>query len=180
MHFGRFRLGLRTFKTGIAVFLVILIFQLLDRGNAMIAALSAVFSLRQDFETTVQFGWSRVLGNTLGGIMAVILFMFAHEFHQAFWVNLIILPILLMALIVFNDGINNNRGLIGSVAAYLMITLSVPAGQTYGYAFERVLDTFIGTFIAIMMNIGTGPATAKQIAKRIEDHMLQQHHKDER
>ena len=47
MQFGRFRLGMRTIKSALAVFLCILFFHLTQRGIPMIAALSAVFSLRQ-------------------------------------------------------------------------------------------------------------------------------------
>ncbi|OUK39100.1 hypothetical protein BU183_05660, partial [Enterococcus faecium] len=42
MQFGRFRLGMRTIKSALAV-----------------------FSLRQDLTTTVSFGKSRIIGNTL-------------------------------------------------------------------------------------------------------------------
>ena len=43
MQFGRFRLGMRTTKTALAVFLCILFFHVSNRGLPMIAALSAVF-----------------------------------------------------------------------------------------------------------------------------------------
>ncbi len=43
MQFGRFRLGMRTIKSALAVFLCILFFHLTQRGIPMIAALSAVF-----------------------------------------------------------------------------------------------------------------------------------------
>ena len=61
MQFGRFRLGMRTIKSALAVFLCILFFHLTQRGIPMIAALSAVFSLRQDLTTTVSFGKSRII-----------------------------------------------------------------------------------------------------------------------
>ena len=72
MQFGRFRLGMRTIKSALAVFLCILFFHLTQRGIPMIAALSAVFSLRQDLTTTVSFGKSRIIGNTLGGTLAIL------------------------------------------------------------------------------------------------------------
>lgn len=75
MYFGRFRIGMRTMKTALSVMICILLFRFLDRGQPLIAALSAVFSLRQDLTTTVSFGRSRVLGNTIGGIMAIIFFL---------------------------------------------------------------------------------------------------------
>ena len=43
-------------KTAIAVMLCILLFRFLNRGQPLIAALSAVFSLRQDLTTTLSFG----------------------------------------------------------------------------------------------------------------------------
>ena len=57
---SKFRLGMRTFKTGIAVFLVLLIFGIFGWRGLQIGALTAVFSLREDFDKSVHFGASRV------------------------------------------------------------------------------------------------------------------------
>ena len=162
MKLGSFRLGMRTFKTGLAVMIIVAIFVLIDRGNPMIAALSAVFSLRQDFETTVEFGKSRVLANALGGGFAIA------YFNEASLVQILVLPTFLMLLISINDGIGNNKGIIGSTAALLMIALTIPADATYMYAVERVFDTFIGTVIAILMNIGVHPKKPEEVVAEIE------------
>lgn len=75
MRLGRFRIGMRTMKTALAVMICILLFHFIDRGQPLIAALAAVFSLRQDLTTTVSFGKSRVLGNSIGGIAAILYFL---------------------------------------------------------------------------------------------------------
>lgn len=75
MHLGRFRIGMRTLKTAIAVMICILLFHFTDRGEPLIAALAAVFSLRQDLTTTVSFGKSRILGNSLGGPLRFFTFL---------------------------------------------------------------------------------------------------------
>ena len=62
---SKFRLGMRTFKTGIAVFLVLLIFGIFGWRGLQIGALTAVFSLREDFDKSVHFGASRVMGNSI-------------------------------------------------------------------------------------------------------------------
>ncbi len=82
MKLGRFRLGMRTIKTAIAVMLCILLFHFLDRGQPLIAALSAVFSLRQDLTTTLSFGRSRILGNSIGGGTAIFYFLTKQYFHH--------------------------------------------------------------------------------------------------
>ena len=123
----------------------------------MIAALSAVFSLRQDLTTTVSFGKSRIIGNTLGGTLAIIYFFVKSYFHNDFLVELILLPILVIIVIVVSDGINNNSGIISAIATLLLIALSIPQGESALYAIQRVLDTFIGTFIAIGINFFLRP-----------------------
>ena len=47
---------------------------------------------------------------------------------------------------------NNASGVIGGVAALLIITLSIPADNTFTYVIARVFETFCGVFIAILVN----------------------------
>ena len=169
MEFGRFRLGMRTIKSALAVFLCILFFHVTDRGLPMIAALSAVFSLRQDLTTTVSFGRSRIIGNSIGGFLGIIYFLVKNYFHNDFLVELFLLPILVVIVIVVSDGINNNSGIISAIATLLLITLSVPQGESSLYAIQRVLDTFIGTFIAIGINFFLRPPETEKKEELVED-----------
>ncbi|EMF0103506.1 FUSC family protein [Enterococcus hirae] len=169
MEFGRFRLGMRTIKSALAVFLCILFFHITDRGLPMIAALSAVFSLRQDLTTTVSFGRSRIIGNSIGGFLGIIYFLVKNYFHNDFLVELFLLPVLVVIVIVVSDGINNNSGIISAIATLLLIALSVPQGESSLYAIQRVLDTFIGTFIAIGINFFLRPPETEKKEELVED-----------
>ena len=169
MQFGRFRLGMRTIKTAIAVMLCILLFRFLNRGQPLIAALSAVFSLRQDLTTTLSFGKSRVLGNSIGGATAIIYFFMKQYFNNDFLIELLVLPALVAFIIVLSDGINNNSGIISGIATMLLITLSVPQGESFIFALDRVLDTFIGTLIAIFINFVLRPPEKEKQAEIKED-----------
>lgn len=169
MQFGRFRLGMRTIKTAIAVMLCILLFRFLNRGQPLIAALSAVFSLRQDLTTTLSFGKSRVLGNSIGGATAIIYIFMKQYFHNDFLIELLVLPALVAFIIVLSDGINNNSGIISGIATMLLITLSVPQGESFIFALDRVLDTFIGTLIAIFINFVLRPPEKEKQAEIKED-----------
>ena len=90
---SQFKLGMRTFKTGIAVFLVLLIFGFFGWKGLQIGALTAVFSLRESFDKSVHFGTSRILGNSIGGLYALVFFLLNTFFHEAFWVTLVVVPI---------------------------------------------------------------------------------------
>ena len=149
---SKFRLGMRTFKTGLAVFIILLLFGLFGWKGLQIGALTAVFSLREDFDKSVHFGTSRVLGNSIGGLYALLFFLINNLFHEQFWVTLLVVPICTMLTIMTNVAMNNKAGVIGGVAAMLIITLSIPSGETFLYVFARVFETFIGVFVAILVN----------------------------
>lgn len=148
----QFRLGMRTLKSGIAVFLVILLFQILGWTGTNIAALTAVFSLREDFGKSMHFGSSRILGNTIGGVYAIGFFVLSQLFNGQNWVALVFVPIFTMLTIMTNVAFNNKAGIIGATSAMLIITLSTPSGGPITYAIVRVFETFIGVFIAMFVN----------------------------
>lgn len=152
MKLGRFRIGMRTIKSSLAVMLCILLFHFTNRGEAMIAALAAVFSLRQDLPTTLSFGKSRIMGNIIGGSTAIAYFLIQSQLNQSFLVELFFVPLGVAFVIVLSDGINNHAGIISGVSTLLLITLSASGGEPLSFALQRVLDTFIGTVIAVGLN----------------------------
>ena len=148
----KFRIGMRTFKTGLSVFFVLLLFILFDWEGLQIGALTAVFSLREDLDRTVSFGFSRILGNSIGGLLALVFYFFNALFQQHILVTLILVPILTMLTIMFNVAFNNKSGIIGAVAALLIITLSIPTGHTFICVSSRVFETLCEVFVAIWVN----------------------------
>ena len=149
---SKFKLGLRTFKTGVAVFIVLLVFGLFGWKGLQIGALTAVFSLREDFDKSVHFGTSRILGNSIGGFYALLFFLVNNLFHEQFWVTLLVVPICTMLTIMTNVSMKNKSVVIGGVSAMLIITLSIPTGETVLYVFARVFETFMGVFVAMLVN----------------------------
>ena len=149
---SKFKLGMRTFKTGLAVFIILLMFSLFGWDGLQIGALTAVFSLREDFDKSVHFGTSRILGNSIGGFYALIFFLINKIFQDQLWVTLLFVPICTMLTIMTNVAMNNKAGIIGGVSAMLIITLSIPNGETFLYVFARIFETFIGVFVAILVN----------------------------
>ena len=57
-----------------------------------------------------------------------------------------------MLTIMTNVAMSNKTGIIGGVAALLIITLSIPKDETILYVCARVFETFVGVFIAISVN----------------------------
>ncbi|MBF8970753.1 aromatic acid exporter family protein [Streptococcus sp. NLN76] len=148
----KFRLGMRTFKTGLAVFLVLLLFYLWGWEGMQIAALTAVFSLREDFDQSVHFGMSRIIANSIGGFYALLYFVLERVFPSDPLVLLLGVPIGVMLTIMTCVATNTGGAIIGGAAAFLIISLSIPYGDSVLYVFTRVFETFFGVFIAILVN----------------------------
>lgn len=165
LHFdsSKLKIGMRTAKTGLAVFIVLLLFHVLGWEGSQIAALTAVFSLREDLDKSWSFGVSRIFGNTIGGLMALLYVLLVSLFGQHDLVTLLAIPLLTMATIVLNVAFNNNNGVVGSAAAFMIISLAVPAGNSSIYVITRIFQTFVGVFVAILVNIGWKKLLKKKI-----------------
>lgn len=152
MHWGKYHLGLRTAKTSLAVMCCILIFQLTDRGTPIVATLAAVFALREDLSSSIDFGVSRIIGNTIGGIGAFVYYACLQLIPSEDLGQLVFIPLIVAIIITYSIRIDNKAGIIGGIATFLFIALSIPKNESYLYAFNRIVDTFIGTFVAVFLN----------------------------
>lgn len=152
MLIGRYRIGMRTFKTSIAVAICILLFHFTNRGAPMIACLTAIFALREDWRTSFKFSKNRILGNSIGALTATGVVLVEHIFGAHFLIELIGVPLAIIFIIVICDLLKNNAGIIGGTAAFLIIYYSLPVNDALLYTIQRIFDTFIGGFIAISVN----------------------------
>ena len=152
MTIGQYRIGMRTIKTAIAVALCILLFHLTNRGAPMIACLSAIFALREDWKTSFKFSKSRILGNSIGAITATLFVLIQSITGKFFLIELIGVPLSIIFIIAICDLIKNNAGIVGGTAAFLIIYYTMPLNDAVLYAIQRIFDTFIGASIAILIN----------------------------
>ena len=165
---GRFRLGLRTIKTGCAIMFILIFFQVTHRApeGAMVAGTSAVVAVRGGLKDTVSVARARFFGAGLGGAFSIIYFLlYTHSGHN-FFVKMLIVPLFIMSIIVIMDGLNLNTGLIGSCASFLIISLGTPEGETLTYVIDRIIDTFIGVGFAVIVNSVGSPDTPIRIKKK--------------
>lgn len=158
---GPIRFGLRTFKTALAVLLCILLFQLLNRDAPLIACLAAVFAMREDVSSTIHFGSYRIIGNLVGGSLALVYIYIYRALNYNFYAELVLIPLFVIVIIIFSDALNFNPGIVGACATLFIIVLTVPETETFWYAISRIMDTVIGTLVALLVNRFVKPPEAK-------------------
>ena len=152
--------------------IAILLSMIFPLVNPMIASLSAVFSLRQDLTTSVSFGKSRVIGNSIGGGLAILYLFIMQVTGFPEWYRVFIIPFLVIVCISFSVGVKNETGVIAAIATFLMISFTTATADGISVGFLRVLDTFFGMIIAILLNIYVRPAAKEKVTQINEDIQL--------
>lgn len=148
----KFKIGMRTLKTGLCVFLCILISMILKRDTYVVATITAVFTLREDMENTIIYGKHRLIGNVMGALTSVIVILVFSLLGRTDLVQLFFIPTIIILMIAVLAHLGYHEGTVGACATLLTIVFMIPADQSYGYAFARVVDSFIGMGIALLVN----------------------------
>ncbi|HCM88710.1 MAG TPA: hypothetical protein DIS85_02305 [Vagococcus sp.] len=146
-------IGMRTIKTGLSVFVCILISFIFNRDTYVVSSITAVFTLREDMYNTLKFGRHRVVGNIMGALFSVVAIFIFQQFGDGDIVQLIAIPLLVTGMIWLLSTANCYEGTVGACATFLTILFMIPDNQSYTYALARVVDSFIGMFVAFGMNI---------------------------
>lgn len=143
---------MRNIKTGISVFICILICILFKRDTYVVSAITAVFTLREDVQTTLIYGKHRVGGNVIGAFFSLIVITVFKLFGETNLVQLICIPLTIVLLIAVLSKFGLQEGTVGGCATLLTILFMIPDTQSYSYAFSRIVDSFIGMFVALAIN----------------------------
>lgn len=143
-----FHVGMRTLKTSLSVFMIVLISAFISI-DPQIAALSAVFSQRADVTSSLSFGLRRTLAIVCGAFASLV-FIFLHNLLPDHYLITALLGGLgILITIQTNLLVKNPQGVIGGSATFLVIVFNIPAHNQYVYALLRVLDTFLGAIVAV-------------------------------
>lgn len=149
---NQLRIGMRNIKTGLSVFICILISFVFNRETYVVSSITAIFTLREDMYNTLKFGRHRVVGNVLGAVFSIIAIFIFDIFGNGKLVQLITIPLLIVVLIWVLTITKSYEGTVGACATLLTILFMIPETQSYSYALARVLDSFIGMFVAFGIN----------------------------
>lgn len=164
---------IRAVKIAISVALCILIFHFSDRGAPVVASLSAVAPLMtSDLHATIKVGKNTIAGNIIGGVMALLYFFVTEIDHANFDIELFLLPLFIILVVLICELLHEHSGIVAAISATILISLSVSYGESFGFALSRIIDTFIGTLIAVGINTLFKPTKSEIRALIREDQKI--------
>jgi uncharacterized membrane protein YgaE (UPF0421/DUF939 family) len=137
------KLGMRTIKTGIAVFFCMLLGKFVAE-NLFFSAVACIISVQDTVKGSLKSGFNRVAGTILGGIIG---FLFALiKPGDPFLCSIgIIITIYICNLLKANT-------IVVGCVTFLAIHLGVGTSDPVYYSIHRVLDTSVGVVFGVVVN----------------------------
>ncbi len=145
--------GLRTLKTGITVFLAVLLADWLAPGESFVIIFTSIVALENTVTDSYQSGLKRLINTAVGAVIAIL--MMYTGLPKEFTI-----PVAVMALII----VSNRVGLKGSVGisgAVLIIIMLATDRHPVMYSLVRLRDTSIGIATAVLVNMLIFPPKLK-------------------
>lgn len=145
------KIGLRTIKTGIAVGLTMVIAKALQIEYPFFAIVAALIAVQPTVSDSWRVGLNRILGTLIGAVVGVVLVSLFPANFALLGIGTIIL-ITIMNRLGWNEAIN--------IAGVVLIAIFLDVGVNHiSYAFHRLVDTFIGISVAVLVNYLIYPPT---------------------
>lgn len=154
INLGRYEISSRTIKTLLALIIIMIVMELIGQGDSgtMIAGVSAIVVLRDTVKIPAKAAPGRLIGQALGGALALLFFFIYDGTGYQFWVKVVLITVMVLIIMIVLNRFELYSGIVGGNATFLMVTLSIPVGSALAYCGIRIIDSFIGVLIAIIVN----------------------------
>lgn len=160
-------IGARNLKTSLAVFTCIIVFHLLGRSSAFFACIASMMCMQDTVENSYKMGKNRMLGTFLGAVVGLILTTICNYFSFTHFLIYAFLTAVGTTLAIYLCILFNCKGAINSSCIVVFAIMTNLNGLgSYEYAFNRIIDTFIGVIIAIVINRLIFPYQKKEEEKK--------------
>lgn len=146
----RFNIGMRNIKTGLAVFVCVVISRAMKLEYPFYSAIAAVIAMQSSVEGSFKAGKNRMLGTSVGAIIGYVFALICHG-------NVVLLSLGVMVIIYVCNLLNWKGAVSIACVVFISIMLNDSNRDPLYYSLNRLLDTFIGIIVAIIINRFVAP-----------------------
>ena len=138
-------IGLRTIKTGIAVFVCLIIAQLLNMKYPFYAVIASVIAMEKTFADSFLAGKKRIAGTIVGAFIGIIVGVYLP-------VNPVICSLCIVLLITICNKIHVSNAVVVACVTFSSILLNPHNESVLVFGLSRLFDTSLGIIVAIVVN----------------------------
>ncbi len=145
--------GMRTFKTALAVAFCTLIYYFIGRSPAF-ACIGVIFGMGYNLEDARKNGGNRLFGTIIGGVVGVLLFrlylVFVPDGHH----TLLLVPLIFVGTIILVMACQTFwvGGVQPGGVVLCILLFNTPVATYIDYAMNRIFDTAVGVLIALVVS----------------------------
>lgn len=149
-------IGLRTVKTAAVIFLSLVVSWLrAGQSNSLYIAIAAMLAIQPTMADAKKEGINRLIGTLSGGVWGIGVFLVnvfvfgrLHVLVQYLFTSLAIVPLILTSLKL------KRPSTVSIACVVFLVVATAPVGELnpLKYVFGRMLDTFIGFVIGMLVN----------------------------
>ena len=164
MQFNKkYRIGMRTIKTGLAVSVSLFIAQIFSLESPSFVGIAAIVSMQSTVNESFVAGKNRMLATFVGALVGLV---FSYLLpHNYFFIGLGIIVV-----IYIHNIFGWKQSLTLSAIVFLAIFLNEDSNRMY-YALHRLMDTFIGIIVSMLINYFIATPDNIQSLKYIKEHI---------
>ena len=152
---GKYKIGLRTIKTALAVFLCLLIQLIIPGLSAINAAIAAIVCMRETPGKSFETGVNRFIGTLIGGVFGFILLIISSliPLYDA-GIYILIIPFFMIFCISACVWTKKLDAVVICCVVFLLIAFEGDIDRTDAVSFVvmRILDTTVGIVFATLVN----------------------------
>ncbi|MDF2506141.1 aromatic acid exporter family protein [Clostridium sp.] len=137
--------GMRNIKTGISVFLCVIVSRLLNLEIPFYACIAAVISMQSSVTSSFHAGRNRMLGTLVGAATGLTFALIAPG-------NPILCGIGVMIVIFVTNFLKWNKSASIGCIVFSAIMTNLNGRSPVNYSVNRIIDTFVGIGIAVLVN----------------------------
>ena len=155
MKISCLKVGGRTIKTVVAVFLCLMTGIIRKSDTAFYAAIAAMLCIQRTAEDSLREAFNREVATVIGGIWGMLVLLFERNVWCSPYEALryLFLSVLLIPIINFSILIKREKGTFLMCVVFLCITVTHGNDvNPLSFGIARILDTTVGIVIALIIN----------------------------
>lgn len=139
--------GMRTIKTAIAVVLAVYLSQIIGSNYPIFMVIAAIVAMNRTITGSFQSAKDLMIGNAFGASMGLLFALFFPETRA------ILMGVGIILIIHFCNRLKISNAIPLSCIVFSSICLNMGTSDPMIYSINRLVDTFIGLIIAIIINV---------------------------
>ncbi|WP_373898159.1 aromatic acid exporter family protein [Haloimpatiens sp. FM7315] len=139
------KIGMRNLKTALSVFLCIVTLHVMKMPYPFYACIAAVICMQSSVFNSFKVGKNRMIGTSIGALIGLILALLSPESSILTGIGIII-------VIYLCNLLNKKNSITIGCIVFLAIMTNLKGQDPFKYSTTRLLETFVGIAIAVIVN----------------------------